>query len=152
MTQELSATRKKITTGDAAVDGLLAGIVGGVAMAVFLLVVGAFSGVSPADVIGRFDPAHSNSPLAGFLTHLAVSAIYGVIFGLLFLALVQLRPRPARLGWLVGLIYGLVLFAIARGAILAGVDSGLAQYTTTILLVAHAIYGAVTGIVTGRKW
>ncbi|MFN2223925.1 MAG: hypothetical protein ACK2UH_15310, partial [Candidatus Promineifilaceae bacterium] len=78
MTQELSAARKRVTTGDAAVDGLLAGIVAGLAMALFLLVVGALSGVTPAGVIGRFDPAQANSPVVGLFTHLAVSAIYGV--------------------------------------------------------------------------
>ena len=152
MTQELSAARKRVTTGDAAVDGLLAGIVAGLAMALFLLVVGALSGVTPAGVIGRFDPAQANSPVVGLFTHLAVSAIYGVIFGLLFQALVRLRPSLPRLGWLVGLVYGLVLYAIARGAFWAGVDSGLAYYTTTILLLAHAVYGLVTGTVIGRKW
>jgi heme A synthase len=152
MTQEQFVMRKKATTGDAAVDGLLAGIAAGVVMALFLLIVGALSGVSPADVVGRFAPAQANSPLVGLLTHLAVSAIYGVIYGLLFLALSQLRSGLARFGWLAGFVYGLLLYAIASGAIRAGADSGLAYYTTPILLAAHAVYGLVTGIIIGRKW
>lgn len=151
-TQDLSAPIKRRSVGDSAIDGLLAGIGAGLAMALFLLVAGLLSSVTPAEVIGRFDPAQTNSVVTGLFTHLAVSAIYGVIFGLLFLALIRLRPPLTRYGWLAGLIYGLLLYAIARGAIGAGVDSGLANYSVTVLLLAHAIYGLVTGMVIGRKW
>ena len=151
-TQDLTTSIKRRTAGDAAIDGLLAGIGAGLVMGVFLLVAGLVGGEAPADVIGRFDPAQSNNLVAGLVTHLAVSAIYGAIFGVLFLALARLRPGLARWGWLAGLVYGLALFAIARGAIGTGVDSGLAYFATTILLLAHAIYGLVTGMVIGRKW
>lgn len=152
ITQDLSAPAKRQSAGDSAIDGLLAGIGAGLVMALFLLVAGLLSGDVPADVIGRFDPARTSSVVAGLFTHLAVSAIYGAIFGLLFLALTRLRPSLTRFGWLAGLAYGLVLYAIARGAMWAGVDSGLAHFTTAILLLAHAIYGLVAGIVIGRKW
>ena len=152
MTVQNLGTIKKRAAGDSAIDGLLAGLGAGLVMGLFLLLVGLVSGIAPIDVLGRFDPAQANSPVGGLFTHLAVSAIYGVIFGLLFQALVRLRPSLTRLGWLVGLLYGLVLYAIARGAIGAGVNSGLAQYTTAILLSAHAVYGLVAGLVVGRKW
>jgi hypothetical protein len=150
--QNISAPTKQRSVGDSAIDGLLAGIGAGLVMALFLLVTGLVSGISPAEVIGRFDPVRANSVVTGLFTHLAVSAIYGVIFGLLFLALARFRPAWTRYGWLAGLVYGLVLYVIARSAILAGVDSGLADYSTTILLLAHAVYGLFTGLVIGRKW
>jgi len=138
--------------GDAAIDGLLGGIVAGLVMVLFLLVAGVLSGDAPADVIGRFDPAQSNNLVSGLLTHLAVSAIYGAIFGLLLLGALRLRPSLVRYGWLAGLAYGLVLFTVARGAIGDGVDSGLAHFPSAILLLAHAVYGLVIGFVIGRKW
>lgn len=150
--QDLTAPMKSKTIGDAAIDGLLAGIGAGLAMALLLVVAGALSGDSPVTVMERFDPVGSSNLVTGLLTHLAVSSIYGAIFGLLFLALVRLRASLTRLGWLAGLIYGLVLFTIARGAISAGADTGLADYSAAVLLLAHAVYGLVTGFVIGRKW
>lgn len=150
--QDLTASMKSKTIGDAAIDGLLAGIGAGLAMALLLLVAGALNGDSPVSVLGRFDPMGSYNLVTGLLTHLAVSSIYGAIFGLLFLALVRLRASLTRFGWLAGLIYGLVLFTIARGAISAGADTGLADYSASVLLLAHAIYGLVTGFLIGRKW
>jgi len=143
---------KSKTIGDAAIDGLLVGIGAGVAMVLLLLITGALSGVTLVTVLERFDPVGSYNLATGVLTHLAVSAIYGAIFGLLFLALVRLRPSLSRFGWLAGLIYGLLLYAIAQVGISAGADSGLADYSTTELLLAHAVYGLVTGFAIGRKW
>jgi hypothetical protein len=150
--QDLTAPMKDKTIGDAAIDGLLAGIGAGLVMAFLLLVVGALSDDSPVTVMERFDLVGSQNLATSLLTHLAVSSIYGAIFGLLFLALVRLRPSLPRFGWLAGLIYGLVLFAIAQVGITAGADTSLADYSAPVLLLAHAVYGLVTGFVIGRKW
>lgn len=98
--QEINRSRQRRTTSDAAVDGLLAGIGAAIIMALFLLAAGFLSGDSPAIVLGRFDPLEGGSPLTGLLTHLAVAAIYGLVFGLIFLALVRLRPSLMKFGWL----------------------------------------------------
>jgi drug/metabolite transporter (DMT)-like permease len=151
-TQDLSASIKERTIGDAAVDGLLAGIGAGLAMALLLLVVGALSGDSPVTVMERFDPVGSYNLVTGSLAHLAVSAIYGALFGLSFLTLIRLRPSWLRFSWLVGLVFGLVLYAIARSAFSAGIDSGLADYSAPVLLLSHTLYGLVTSLLIGRKW
>ena len=151
-TQELSASTKNRGAVDAAIDGLLAGIGAGLIMILVFLIAGVLSGDAPADVIGRFDPAGSANLLAGTLTHLAVSAIYGATFGLLLLGGVRLRPLLAQYGWLAGLLYGLALYVIAFGAIGAGVNSGLAHFPVAILLLVHIIYGFVLGLVIGRGW
>lgn len=150
--QDLNVSVKSKTIGDSAIDGLLAGIVAGLIMVLFLLVVGVLTGDALADVIGRFDPAGSGDLMTGSLTHVAVSATYGAVFGLSFLALARLRPASVRYGWLAGLFYGLFIFAIARGAIWAGADTGLVGYSAAVLLLAHALYGVVIGFVIGRKW
>lgn len=151
-TRELGTSMRSKTIGDAAIDGLLAGIGAGLAMALLLVVAVALSGDSPVAVMQRFDPLGSDNLVTGTLAHLAVSAIYGAIFGLLFLVAIRLRPALSRFGWLAGLVYGLLLYAIARGAFSAGVDSGLADYSTPVLLLSHALYGLVAGFLVGRKW
>lgn len=150
--RELSTSMKSKTIGDAAIDGLLGGIGAGLAMVLLLVIVVAMGGGSPAAVMERFDPLGSYNVVTGTLAHLAVSAIYGALFGLLFLVLIRLRPSLLRFGSLAGLVYGLLLYAIARSAFLTGIDSGLAYYSTPVLLLSHALYGLVTGTVIGRKW
>lgn len=145
-----SANQQK-SLGDTAVDGLLAGIGGGLVMALFLLLIGLLNGGSATAVFGRFDPGQNQQWLTGLVIHLAVSSIYGIVFGLLFRVLIRIRPSWARLSWLLGLAYGLLLYGVVQTALAMGIDSGLVQFTAVILLLAHAIYGLVLGIILGRK-
>lgn len=137
--------------GDTAVDGLLAGIGAGLVMALFLLLIGLVNGDLATAVFGRFDPGQNQQWLTGLVIHLAVSSIYGIVFGLLYLVLIRIRPSWARLSWLLGLAYGLLLYGVVQTALAMGIDSGLVQFTAVILLLAHAIYGLVLGIILGRK-
>ncbi|HFQ92626.1 MAG TPA: hypothetical protein ENK32_01335 [Anaerolineae bacterium] len=148
-TNSSSAQNKRV--GDTAVNGLIGGIIAGLVMALVLLAAGFLNGESPAVVLQRFDPAQANNWLVGLLTHLAVSAVYGLVFGLIALGLLRIRPSLARFSWLMGLIYGLVLYGIARAAFLSGVNSGLAQFTAVYLFVSHAVYGLVLGFIIGRQ-
>ena len=89
------------TAGDAAVDGLLAGAAAGVAMATYLVVIGLVAGEEPTVVLARFDPsgAGAAAPLIGGVMHLAVSAVYGLLFGLIYRLTGRGRlagRRPAR--------------------------------------------------------
>lgn len=155
MSGNLTANVRDKTASDALIDGLLAGIGAGAAMVLLLLLTGLLGGGEAASIgiiLSRFDPLGAGNPMTGLFTHIAVSAIYGLLFGLILLILARLWAPVRRLGWLVGLVYGLVLYGIARGAFSAGVDSGLAQFPTTILLSAHVLYGLVLGLLTGRKW
>lgn len=76
-------TQQKKTIGDVAVDGLLAGMAAGLAMAGVVLVAGLLGGSGAAETLGRFDPGSDGSPVVGALLHLAVSGLYGVVFALL---------------------------------------------------------------------
>ena len=138
--------------GDTAVDGLLAGILGGLAMAVYLILSGFFNGLSPAEALGRFDPSLQGAWLPGIVAHLAVSAVYGVIFALLFALPVRRWPALRRFGWLAGLAYGLMLLAMARGVLLPAAGSPLLQFGTVHFALAHAFYGAVLGYEVSRRW
>jgi hypothetical protein len=152
MSQKTMGTQWNRSMSETAVDGLLAGLAGGAAMALFLVVVGWLTGAPPLTTLAYFDPAQTGSWLTGLLAHLAVSAIYGVVFGLLWGAMGRLRPSLVRWGWLLGLGYGLLLLTLARGIVLLVVAAPILQITAVHLLVAHAIYGLVLGFEVSRKW
>jgi len=143
---------REIKIGDTAVDGLVAGILAGMSMAFYLVLTGLLTGLAPAVMLGRFDPGMSGGWLTGLLAHLAVSSIYGAIFALLLAAMVWIRPSLVRFSWLMGLVYGLVLSAMARGVLLPMAGSPMLQISTVHLLIAHAVYGLVLGFIVGRKW
>ena len=143
--------RGERSMGDTAVDGLIAGIVAGVVMAIYLVVAGLLMGKGAGEILGLFDPAQGSNGLTGTLAHLAVSAIYGVIFALLVKGLSSLRPSLFAMSWLLGVGYGLLLFGLARGVLLTAVDSPLLQVTPTHFAIAHLVYGAVLGYWLGKR-
>ena len=85
------------------------------------------------------------NPVTGALSHLAVSSIYGALFGVLSLPLGKRVPL-----WLAGVAYGLVLYVIARVAILPGTGSPLLEIPSLIFAAAHLFYGGVLGWLQGR--
>lgn len=137
---------KSKTMGDAAVDGLLAGLAAGIAMAVYLLITGLLSGDNLANLLGRFAPGDPTTPVAGALSHLAVSAIYGALFGIFWMPLRKRVPALA-----MGLVYGVVLFLIAQYALLPGTGSSLLEMSPLNFAIAHLIYGLVLGWQVGKR-
>ena len=134
---------------DAALDGLFGGLAAGVAMAVYLVAWGLLMGLGPGAVLGMFDPSERGVALTGALTHLAVAAVYGILFGLLWWGL----RRWLRLGvpaWLAGAIYGLLLLIAAKAVVLPAAGSPLAEIPALHFAVAHVIYGAALGFLSER--
>ncbi len=135
---------RNTTVGDAAVDGLLAGIAAGIVMAAYLVGVSLFGeGVA---VLNRFDPSGA-SPVVGTLMHLAVSGVYGAVFGIVS-NWIRRFNLPA---WLSGLTFGLVLFALAATIILPSSRSAVAGIPIVHFGIAHVIYGLVIGIIINRN-
>jgi hypothetical protein len=135
---------RNTTVGDAAVDGLLAGIAAGIVMAAYLVGVSLFGeGVA---VLNRFDPSGA-SPVVGTLMHLAVSGVYGAVFGIVSNWIRRFNV-PA---WLSGLTFGLVLFALAVTIILPSSRSALAGISSLHFGIAHLVYGLVVGWVVSRN-
>ena len=132
--------------GDAAVDGLLAGLAAGVVMAVYLIVTGLMTGDGLSNILGRFAPGEPTTPLAGALSHLAVSAIYGALFGVFSMPLQNRVPI-----WAAGLVYGIVLFLVAQYTLLPGTGSSLLEVSPVHFGIAHLLYGGVLGWQVGRK-
>jgi hypothetical protein len=126
---------------DLAVDGLLRGLAGGIAMLLVLVGAGALAGLHPMHILASFGIESSVQPLHGLLAHLAVSAVYGVLWG--FGAGYALR-RTLIPYWVWGATFGALLYAIAAAVLLP--MSPLAQIPWGILLAAHLVYGAVVGL------
>jgi hypothetical protein len=140
---------RRRTTSDAALDGLFGGLAGGVTMAAYLVAWGLIMGMGPGAVLGMFDPDQRNVAAAGALTHLAVAAVYGILFGLIWWVL----RRGLRLGvpaWLAGVVYGLLLLLAAKAVVLPAAGSPLAEIPTLHFTVAHIIYGATLGFLSER--
>lgn len=138
--EHLAARNRTMT--DAALDGLFGGLAGGVTMALYLILWGWIAGWTPAAVLGLFDGNMQGVALRGALTHLAVSGVYGLVWGLL--------PRVLRVqtgASLAGAIYGLVLFALAATVLLPIANSPLAEIPALHFALAHLIYGATLGYV-----
>lgn len=133
--QENRATK---SLGDLAVDGMLHGLAAGAIMLASLLVIGLLDGAAPATVLARFGLPDGGTAVTGLLGHLAVSEVLGLVWGVLYGGLLQRVPAPA---WLLGVGYGLVLYAGA--ALFVASATGLAAFASWQLLVAHVAYGAV---------
>lgn len=141
MINDNTSTIRDLSAGDRAVSGLLRGLAGGLVMGLVLVLAGLLSGDSLAQAADRFNLFSQSSILQGLLLHMGVAGVYGIIFGLLQIAVPRRVP-----GWLVGLLYGLLLFGLAEWVILPGTASNLASLPGLALLLAHLLYGLVLGI------
>jgi len=141
-------TQPAARIGDAAVDGLIHGVIAGAAMAAYLVAIALLSGAGIAMMLARFDPGEGASPLRGALMHLAVSGVYGIGFALIR-RLVDRRMRLS--GWLAGLVYGAVLFVIAEAFVLPGASSPLREIPALHFAVGHGLYGLTLGFLGGRR-
>jgi hypothetical protein len=130
-------------TEDAVINGLFTGVAAGLAMILFLALVELFRNQNILTLLGSFDPSGSNSPISGTAAHLAVSAVYGLIFGLLW-KLLKLGHRRIPV-WLFGIFFGGVLFTIAELLILPGGDSPLLRIPVLWFGVSQLVYGFLLG-------
>jgi hypothetical protein len=134
----------KSTTGDAVVSGLFGGLLGGAAMAA---VIAGFSLLASQGIsyLGSFSNGAPVPVLQGLLMHLAMSAIYGMLFGLIHhqakLALFQRLPS-----WLVGLGYALGLWAFAVTVLLPAAHSLILTLPWYVFFSGHLAYGLALGV------
>jgi hypothetical protein len=136
--------------GDIALDGLWPGFVGGLLMLIYLVLAGLLNGDQPLTVLGYFLPDESLPPLAGLATHLAVSAVHGIIFALLT-AVAGKRLANGRIILAAGVLYSLLLWLTAVLIIIPSDLSGLGGIPGGHLLVGHLIYGAAMGLVLAKS-
>lgn len=123
------------------VEGLFAGVAAGVVMLVYLLASGLLSGEAAGVVLGHFSIQTPPDPLQGALLHLAVSSIYGMLFGVV-MSLLGRRFSA----WGLALLYALAIYLLARWVLLPGAGSHLLDVAPLHLALAHLVYGLVLGL------
>ncbi|MBE0696218.1 MAG: hypothetical protein IH586_04780 [Anaerolineaceae bacterium] len=134
---------KPNTIGDDAVIGLFGGLLGGLVMTLVIVLFSLFAGQGLA-YLGYFSTATPVAPLQGGPgTHLAVSCTYGILYSLLVHWLPVFRLRLP--GWLLGLIYGLILWVFAITILLPAAQSIMLTLPWYVFFCGHAAYGLVLG-------
>ena len=150
MNESKIVTSRPATAGDAAVDGLLSGIAAGVVMAIYLVLIGVVTGTGLAATLSAFDLGQGVSPVRGAVIHLAVAAIYGMVFSLAYRLIVRRRSMGRGANVIIGLVYGLLLWSITQAAFVAGINVALNSLPAVHFAVVHGIYGVTLGWLIGR--
>jgi hypothetical protein len=128
-----------------AVDGLIYGLLSGVAMYLSLAAFALLSGESPVVVASHFSIGEQTSPWLGLFGHLAVSAIYGALFGALIWPVLRRISDRKMVTWLGGLAYAALLLILAQFAILPNTNSPLDILSYWQWVIVHGVYGLVLG-------
>ncbi len=131
------------TVGDVAVDGLLSGVVAGVAAALYLVIIGLFSGETFHSTLGRFDPQQTGNAILGIFVHLGMSAVYGGLFAVLYRPIRRRMPTSPVLNLIIGLIYGIILMLVAELVFNSGIESVLDDISIIQFALFHIIFGLV---------
>jgi uncharacterized membrane protein YagU involved in acid resistance len=137
------------TLGDAAVEGLFSGMIAGISMAAYLGIVNLIMGESLLETFARFAVNDEATPLLGFLLHLGVSGVYGLVYGLVCQLTAQrwISSSPSLwLSVLMGCAYGLILLLLALVVLLPSSASPLKEISIIHLSIAHLIFGSALGI------
>jgi hypothetical protein len=137
--------KNRNTASNLAVDGLIYGLNSGVAMYFALALLALLSGGSPGALLERFSGGGLTTPVQGLLSHLAVSAIYGVLFGVFVWPLLRRLSSGRIIEWLGGFAYAAVLLFLAQIAILPVTNSPLGEVHFWQLALGHGVYGLVLG-------
>jgi hypothetical protein len=148
MTESKVVAKTARSAGDIAVDGLLRGVIAGLAMSAVLVAAGLLARLPAQFVLSRFDPTSSGAVLPGLLAHLATAGIYGVLFALLT------APVADRLGSrmiLAGLAYGVILLAVSKGLMASELGAPLRALPAPGWALAHLAYGTVLGWLLVRR-
>ncbi|WP_053960881.1 hypothetical protein [Sulfobacillus thermosulfidooxidans] len=146
--------------------GILGGIVGAVVMAMWAMMVSAFSGMgfwAPVQLIAAVWLGASAMHLSfgviilGLMTHMMMGMVLGVVLAVLF----RILGIPGGMGRLVwGMVYGLVIWVINQFAVLPLIDPLMASHMPPwAFAIAHMMFGIVaaafllhsTSVVAGRS-
>lgn len=147
MTHQKKGFSKQLTLGDAAVNGLCSGMIAGFVMFFYLVIFGQWQGIGVGTMFGRFDLADGKSIVIGLVVHLALTAVYGIIFGTLCQMLGQWVTLQINWAIALGALYGLGLFLVAQLTFISTPDVAfsLVEIPAFQFLIAHGLYGLVLG-------
>ena len=153
MADTTNIEHKQVNFSEAIVDGLYAGVLAGLIMAAYLAITALLRSETLGVLFSRFDPTPAAAPLKGFLLHLAVSGVYGILYGLIWF-LVSNPPRSAPSVWqaiLLGVVYAAGLFFLGWAILLPASDSPLRQLPGWDFGLAHLVYGVSLGYLVYRR-
>jgi hypothetical protein len=134
-----------------AVDGVIYGLVAGAAMFASLMILAILSGDAPGVILTRFSGGGITSPFLGIFGHLGVSAIYGVLFGVLVWPLLSRTSSRIISAGFGGILYAGFLILLAQFVILPGMNSSLIQFPFWQFALGHVVYGLVLGSMFSRS-
>ncbi|RIK42531.1 MAG: hypothetical protein DCC55_08480 [Chloroflexi bacterium] len=150
MVNEREWAKGRRPVSDVAVEGLLAGFLAGGVMALVLLAAGLASGHAATTVLSKLAGTGHESALTGTVTHLAVTGVYGALFGVICCWIPVCSGRRVS-GWLIGLLYGLLLWLVAIGLPRGGVDALVQILSPLHLALGYLLYGASLGWAVSRS-
>ncbi len=160
MQENVNGARK--SWGDVVRWGAIAGLISGIVMAMFMMIVTALTGMgflAPLYAIAAtFNPSWAMTKgvdlgpiLVGLMLHMVNSAVFGVIFTLLARWLLP-RALTLPMSALVGMMWGLILLAVNQLIVLPAVDTPMVTATNGILgwwVAGHLMYGIALGVIAG---
>ena len=114
--------------------GMISSLMGGLVFGMMMAMMGSLPMI--AGMVG------SQSPVVGFIVHMMISAIFGILFAL-FARFVKLNAV------VVGIVYGGILWFIFPFIMMPMMMGQMAfQFTAVSMmsLLGHIIYGLVTGV------
>lgn len=138
MTTAYSSQSKQTTTADALKYGITAGLGGGLIFGILMAM------MSMLPMVGML--VGQESSVVGFIVHMAISAFFGAVFGLIAARFFQ--------GWtqilIAGVVYGIIVWvvgALIMMPLMLGMNEmvlqvGQAQWAS---LVGHIIFGLIAG-------
>lgn len=138
--------------------GALAGLLGGVVMAMWSMVVLAATGVGfwaavnlIAHTIWRGVPTDGRFSIAALLLGLMVHMVMSVVFGVVLAALVG-RLAGTLPAVVAGMTFGLMLWLVNQYVIWPVIDETAAQaFTPWVLAVGHLMFGLVAAVLIARQ-
>lgn len=146
--EDTFARRRPANGSSRTVGGIAAGIIGGLALSAFMVLVAASQGDSIWPVfkmagypfIGDrvFEPDFAAGPVVvGILCHFAVSIVWGLLFSLLFYGF----SKSATVGF--GLLWGLVAWASMLYIVMpiVGLADVAAQIPAGLSVIEHLVFG-----------
>jgi hypothetical protein len=140
---------RSLALRDQLVAGLIAGLAGGVVIALFLLAVGVAGGRAPADALAADTWTLGAPSLAGGL---ALHFFIAVAWALGYVYLLRTQPQLLTRPWVSGLGFGLVVYVFMGVVqIMAGRYHRPSPSQFEISLLAHVVfYGLPVGLIVAR--
>ena len=135
--------KERISAGDAVVNGLFNGLLGGLVMAAVIVIFSLLGGKG-LGYLTYFSTGAPVLPLVGLVMHLAVSSIYGMLYGLV-LQWTRLDRQTKLPAWLAGLVYAMGLWAFAVTVLLPAAQSLILSMPWVVFFTGHIAYGLVLG-------